>query len=233
MDVANFGAVPMSQTVLVIAAHPDDEVLGCGGTIARHVAQGDAVHLIVMADGEGARNTEGKNRLNERQRAQCLASEILGVISSRSLAFPDNRMDGLPMLDVVQPLEALIREIQPATIYTHYHGDLNVDHRVTYQAVLTACRPQPGFSVREILSFEIMSSTEWAGLGSPEFAPNVFVDISDYWSKKRAALEAYSDEMRPVPHSRSVDHLDALARHRGACVGVERAESFLLTRCLR
>lgn len=225
--------IPINKTILVVAAHPDDEVLGCAGTIARHTAEGDAVHLIVMADGVGSRTNGQHDERGVRVAAQRYASEALGFVSSHSLDFPDNRMDSLPILDIVQPLENLLRELQPSTIYTHFDGDLNVDHRLTYQAVLTACRPQPGCSVREILSFEIMSSTEWAGISSPAFVPNVFVDISGYWLVKKQALEAYGFEMRSAPHSRSIDHLDVLSRHRGACIGVERAESFVLTRCLR
>jgi len=223
----------MAKTILVVAAHPDDEVLGCGGTIARHVAEGDAVHVIFMADGVGSRNGELGHELEKRKLAKKSALQIMGVSSSHSLKFPDNRMDSIPLLDIVQSLESLIVEIQPSIIYTHHHGDLNVDHRITHQAVLTACRPQPGNTLREMLTFEVMSSTEWAGAAQPAFVPNVFVDISEHWLKKLKALEAYDLEMRPAPHSRSIEHLDALARHRGMCVGMERAEGFELIRKLR
>lgn len=223
----------MAKTVLVVAAHPDDEVLGCGGTIARHAAQGDAVYVIHMTDGVASRNGVSAQELNDRNHAKALALQILGVKSSHSLDFPDNRMDSVALLDIVQPLEKLISEIRPCTIYTHHRGDLNVDHRLTYQAVMTVCRPQLGSTVREILTFEVMSSTEWAGPGQGTFEPNTFVDISGHWPKKSQALEAYLLEMRPSPHSRSIEHLDVLARHRGACVGMERAEGFELIRRLR
>lgn len=223
----------MAKTVLVVAAHPDDEVLGGGGAIARHVAEGDAVHVIFMADGVGSRNGELAQDLNKRNQAKNRALEILGVSSHHSLNLPDNRMDSLSLLNIVQPLEELIQSIQPCTIYTHHRGDLNVDHRLTHEAVLTACRPLPRSSIREILAFEVMSSTEWAGPGQPVFSPNVFIDVSGYWIKKLAALQEYDEEMRPDPHSRSIQHLDALSRHRGACVGVERAEAFELIRCVK
>lgn len=223
----------MAKTILVVAAHPDDEVLGCGGTIARHVAEGDAVHVIFMADGVGSRKGKLKREMNERNLAKTQALKILGVSSSHSLDFPDNYMDSMPLLDIVQPLERLICEIQPRTIYTHHHGDLNVDHRITHRAVMTACRPLPGSSIREILTFEVMSSTEWSDAGQQAFDPNVFVDISEHWPKKLQAIEAYALEMRPAPHSRSIGHLETLARHRGACVGMERAEGFRLIRGLR
>ena len=141
-------------------------------------------------------------------------------------------MDSVPMLGVVQALEPIVRKIQPERVYTHHHGDLNVDHRVTHQAVLTACRPLPGSSVREILAFEVISSTEWATPGLAPFIPHALVDISAYLPKKLEALAAYELEMRPAPHSRSVEHIEALARHRGNSVGVEAAEGFEVVRMI-
>jgi len=220
----------MSRSILVVAAHPDDEVLGCGGAIARHVAEGDAVHVIFMADGVGSRGNEQSAELEARNQARDAALKILGVTEWHALDFPDNRMGSVPLLDVVQALEPIVRKIQPQRVYTHHHGDLNVDHRVTHQAVLTACRPLPGSSVREILAFEVMSSTEWATPGLAPFTPNAFVDVSEYLPKKLEALAAYELEMRPAPHSRSVDHVAALARHRGNSVGVEAAEGFEVVR---
>jgi LmbE family N-acetylglucosaminyl deacetylase len=218
---------------LVVAAHPDDEVIGCGGTIARHVAEGDCVHVVLMADGVGSRGTDSSNGLRQRNQACGEALNILGVTGWHALAFPDNCMDSLPLLDVVQSLELIIKRLQPMTIYTHHHGDLNVDHRVTHQAVMTACRPVPGSSVREVLTFEVMSSSEWATPGVAPFEPNVFVDISDYLPKKLEALAAYDMEMRSAPHSRSVAHIEALARHRGNCVGLKSAEAFVVLRLLK
>lgn len=220
----------MSKSVLVVAAHADDEVLGCGGTIARHVAEGDEVHVVFMADGVSSRGVDVSKQHQRRNLSRDEALQTLGVLECNALDFPDNRMDSVPLLDVVKALESIIDQVQPTRVYTHHHGDLNVDHRVTHQAVLTACRPMPGSSVREILAFEVMSSTEWATPGVAPFVPNAFVDISDYLPKKLAALAAYDIEMRPVPHSRSVAHVEALARHRGNCVGLEAAEAFEIVR---
>lgn len=216
----------MSKTVLVVAAHADDEVLGCGGTIARHVAEGDRIHIVFMADGVGSRKMYRSDDLLCRNKARDEALKILGVTEWYALDFPDNRMDSVPLLDVVQALESIIEQVQPRRIYTHHHGDLNVDHRVTHQAVMTACRPVPGSSVREILTFEVMSSTEWVTPGVSPFVPNAFVNITYYLTKKLDALAAYDMEMRPAPHSRSIAHIETLARHRGNCVGVEAAEAF-------
>lgn len=222
----------MADTIMIIAAHPDDEVLGCGGTIARHVEQGDAVHVAWMTDGVGARGESAGRARAEREAARDKAIGILGVASSHAFDFPDNRMDHVSLLDIVKPLEGLMADIRPSTLYTHHHGDLNIDHRITYQAALTACRPYPGQLVREILAFEVMSSTEWFVEGKA-FDPDVFVDISDHWPKKEAAMHAYRPEMRPSPHSRSVEHLDVLSRHRGMGMGMVRAEAFVLIRSLR
>jgi len=135
--------------------------------------------------------------------------------------------------DVVQAIEAIAEEYQPTRIYTHHHGDLNVGHRVTHQAVMTACRPLPGNSVREILAFEVLSSTEWATSPTRAFVPNAFVDINNYLLKKLEALACYEVEMRPQPHFRSIAHVEALARHRGNCVGFAAAEGFSVIRVIQ
>lgn len=223
----------MSEKILVVAAHADDEVLGCGGTIARHVAKGDRVHVVFMADGVGSRGDNESNELIFRNCARDKAMKILGVEKWFSLNLPDNRMDSVPLLNVVKALEPIIEQVQPARVYTHHHGDLNVDHRIAHQAVITACRPLPGSSVREILAFEVMSSTEWATPGVAPFVPNVFVDISDYLPKKLEALAAYELEMRPAPHARSVANVESLARQRGNCVGLEAAEAFNVVRLIQ
>ena len=232
MEQQRIGICSMNKKILVVAAHADDEVLGCGGTIARHVEEGDHVNVVFMADGVASRGADVSNALKRRNQARDHALKILGVKAWRALDFPDNRMDSVPLLDVVKALEIIIDNWQPTRVYTHFCSDLNVDHRVTHQAVMTACRPAPGISVREILTFEVMSSTEWATPGIAPFEPNVFVDISDYLPKKLEALAAYEMEMRLSPHSRSIEHIEALARHRGSSVGLKAAESFVLIRSL-
>jgi len=223
----------MTKTVLVIAAHVDDEALGCGGTIARHVADGDAVHAVFMADGVSSRPDSAKEDLERRMVAAQCAHEILGLQRVEYLGLPDNRMDSLPLLDVVQALETFIQVVAPQVIYTHHYGDLNIDHRITHQAVMTACRPLPGNPVREIYGFEVLSSTEWATPQQEPFVPNVFVDISNFLEIKRKVLHAYQLEMRPAPHSRSIEHAEYLARHRGHSVGVVAAEAFVAIRLIR
>ena len=221
------------KTILVVAAHADDEALGCGGTIARHVAGGDTVHVVFLADGVSSRQGADSQELERRIAATEQARQVLGIETTTFLGLPDNRLDSLPLIEVIQPLEKVIRQISPQIIYTHHYGDLNVDHRITHQAVMTACRATPDSSVREIYAFEVMSSTEWSSVGLAPFIPNLFVDISAYLAIKLQALEAYALEMRPAPHSRSTEHLNILARHRGHSVGVAAAEAFMVMRTIR
>ena len=221
------------NVVLVVVAHADDEVLGCGGAIARHVTEGDRVHVVYLADGVGARGGNFDLEVAKRNDARSRALNELGVAGWSAFEFPDNKMDSVPLLDVIQAVEQVVRDLQPCIIYTHHYGDLNVDHRVTHQAVMTACRPQPGASVREIYAFEVMSNTEWASPGLAPFVPNAYIDITKFWIKKRAALEAYDLEMRQAPHSRSIEHIEVLARHRGSCMGVAAAEAFMVMRSIR
>jgi LmbE family N-acetylglucosaminyl deacetylase len=221
------------KTVLIVAAHTDDEALGCGGTIARHVAEGDIVYAVFMADGVSSRAQADQEDLANRNAAAEHAREILGIRENVYLGLPDNRLDSLPLIEVIQRLEPIISKLQPNIIYTHHHGDLNVDHRITHQAVLTACRPMPGTHVQAIYAFEVMSSTEWATPIAEPFVPNHYVDISDQLNTKIAALQAYQLEMREAPHSRSLEHVTHLAHHRGHTVGVAAAEAFLTVRTVR
>jgi N-acetylglucosamine malate deacetylase 1 len=222
----------MNVDVLAILAHSDDEALGCSGTIAKHIEQGDSVHLLFMTDGVASR-IRSKNNAKERLIAAQDAVQILGVSSFTTLNFPDNKMDSIPLLDVVKEIEDKITQLQPEVIYTHHLGDLNIDHQITHKAVITACRPQPGFCVKEIYAFEVLSSTEWQTPGVESFNPNIFVDITDYIDLKKQVLEVYSKEMHQQPHSRSVDNALRLNALRGNSVGVDYAEAFISIRILR
>lgn len=221
--------------MLVVAAHPDDEALGCGGTIAKHAVHGDEVVVAFLADGVTSRepSTDHSAGLSRRQGAARSAASILGVSDVRFGELPDNQLDTVPMLTVVQVVEALVHEVCPTTIYTHFGHDLNVDHRVVHEAVMTAVRPQPGASVTTVLTFETPSSTEWrAPQQMQAFTPNWFVDISDTLNVKLQALDAYAEEMRPWPHARSRKAVEDLACWRGATIGREAAEAFMLARHL-
>lgn len=230
--------MPEPSVALVIAAHPDDEVLGCGGTIACHADAGDHVQVLIVAEGATSRQqqrdrSEATEELSLLAAAAQQAGAILGAQGVELLGLPDNRLDSLDRLDLIKHIEERIARHQPQVVYVHHAGDVNVDHRRLHEAVVTACRPTPGQPVRRLLSFEVASSSEWQPPGSaPAFQPNWFVDISDQWPRKREALTAYLSEMRPWPHSRSLEALEHLARWRGAQIGVEAAEAFCLLRQL-
>lgn len=212
------------------AAHGDDEILGCGGTMACHASEGDEVHLVLTADGVTARGDD--KELQKRNEAVEKSCAIVGAQAPILLGFPDNRMDSVPLLDIVQALENVVADIKPDIIYTHHVGDLNIDHTLTHRAVLTACRPQPGALVPQaIYGFEILSSTEWADQGQEEiFRPVHYVEITDCIDKKLEALKCYDVEMREAPHARSYESVEAKAKVRGSEVGVAFAEVFSVIR---
>lgn len=223
-------------TVLVVAAHPDDELLGCAGTLARRARAGDRVEIVILAEGATSRSS-GAGRdahaaeLDRLRDAARKAAETIGAGTPEFFGLPDNRMDGEVLLEVVQRLEATIGRVRPAIVYTHHRGDVNVDHDVVHRAVITACRPLPGHTVSRILAFETPSSTEWMSPASAApFAPNWFVDISETLETKLAALKCYDAEMRPFPHPRSYEAVEHLARWRGATAGFAAAEAFMLVR---
>lgn len=222
---------------MVIAAHPDDEVLGCGATMARHAARGDVVHTIILADGitsrEGLSGAARHRKLAALHQAAKQANDCLGVKKVELLGFPDNRMDSVDRLDIIQAIEKKIAKFRPRVVYTHHPGDLNIDHQITHDAVAVASRPLPGQTIEKVLCFEVPSSTEWRFTGSgPAFLPNWLVDVSAHLGTKIAALRQYKAEMRPWPHPRSYKAVAHLARWRGASVGVDAAEAFVLARML-
>jgi LmbE family N-acetylglucosaminyl deacetylase len=229
-----------NNDVLIIAAHPDDEVLGCGGSMVKHIENGDEVHVIILAEGMTSRdinrNREGRSSdLTTLAETAKTANDIIGVTSLYLHDFPDNRMDSLDLLDVVKVIEGFIETYQPSIVYTHHRGDVNIDHTVIHDAVIAATRPQPDHCVKTVLFFETASSTEWRPAQSlSAFSPNWFVDISGRaLAKKLEALDAYTTEMRAFPHARSVKALDYLAKWRGSTIDCDAAEGFMLGRQIK
>jgi LmbE family N-acetylglucosaminyl deacetylase len=217
------------DNVLVLAAHPDDEALGCGGTLSRHIETGDDVHILFLADGETSRGDTAN--VKERQDAARAAAILIGAEPPVFLGYPDNRMDIIPFLDIVQRVEVLSRDIKPTLVYTHHAGDLNIDHRIAHQVALTAFRPEPHGLVNAIYGFEVLSSTGWnSPNANSDFCPTRYVDISAKLEKKNSMLECYRNEMRKFPHARSGEAVVALAKYRGAMVGLEAAEAFTVIR---
>ena len=219
------------MNVLIVAAHPDDELLGCGGTAARLVREGNSVYMAILGEGITSRhnNREGANpaALNNLHLCSRRVADLLGVKELSLHGLPDNRFDSLPLLDVIKVVEALIERWKPTAIYTHHGGDLNVDHQVVSRAVLTAARPMEGRPLRELYMFEIPSSTEWAFQQlAPVFKPNVFVNIESTLPLKLEGMQQYESEVRRFPHPRSPEVLTAIAQRWGSMVGCEAAEAF-------
>ena len=221
----------MGKIILVIAAHSDDEALGCAGTILKHTSAGDIVHLLFMTNGVGAREASVDD-VEKRISASENAINILNVSSVTNFNFPDNQMDTVALLDVVKAVEGKVNELSPEMVYTHWGDDLNVDHKITHDAVVIACRPYPNQPVRSLYSFEVLSSTDWASGTDKMFHPNLYVDISDFIDQKVAILECYQDEMRSPPHTRSIENTVNLAKLRGNTVGLKYAEAFRVIRVI-
>lgn len=223
----------MNRVILVCAAHPDDEVLGCGATMARHARDGDDVHVLILGGGIASRGisseatAEGQAAL--AQAAQAAAKE-LGVKSARLLDFPDNRFDSVDRLELARAVEIVLTDLKPSIVYTHDAGDLNVDHVRVHEAVSVACRPMPGSSVRELYFFEVASSSHWRP--NAPFTPNHYVDAEDTLAVKLDALRCYASEMRQWPHARSIEALEHLAHVRGSLVGLRAAEAFVTGRTI-
>ena len=221
----------MNEIILVVVAHSDDEAISMGGTIKKHVEIGDSVYVVSMTDGVGSREETINSDVVQRKLASKKSSECLGFVWGESYNFSDNAMDSYPLLDIVKCVEKAKTEHSPSIVYTHSGADLNVDHRVVANAVLTAFRPQPNERCREIRLFEVASSTDFGNEAlTGSFSPNLFIDISKTWNAKAAALKAYECEMRDYPHSRSIEGISNLAKLRGNQVGLMKAEAFQVIR---
>jgi len=226
------------KIILVVVSHPDDEVLACGGTMAKHIQNDDDVHVLILGEGMTSRAETRQVGLKEYDlktlnKTTEDAMATLGVNRVYTEQLPDNRFDEVALLDITKIVERVLADVHPQIIYTHHSRDLNIDHGQTFRAVMTACRPQPGRSVQEIYSGEIPSSTEWAESNPHRaFVPNMFVDISDTLELKLKAMACYKTELREWPHTRSLKAIEHLARWRGATVGFEAAEAFVTIRRL-
>ena len=217
--------------VLVLAAHPDDEVLGMGGTIAVHTERGDEVHVVVVTDGSSTQYPgDAETRARKEEEAARAAAE-LGVTNYVHLDLPDMRLDTLAHVDVNRVVEEHIRDFAPAVVYTP-QPDVNRDHRVLFDSVAVATRPTPGQPVRRLLTYAPTSSTEWTPAAVNWFQPNWFVDVTTTLERKVAAFAHYQTERRDYPHPRSERAIRATASHHGASCGCEYAEPFMLVRGL-
>ena len=222
----------MKNNVLVIAAHSDDEVLGCGGTIAKLVREGHRIVVLFMTDGVSSRGDHNRKKIAKIRKIESERSaEILGISEIIRCDFPDNSMDAVPLLQVVQTIEKAISDFKPSTVFTHYLHDLNVDHSIVARATITATRPLAETLVKRVFGYEVNSSTEWA-FGASQFSPNFFVNVSSSLEKKIDAMKAYKSELRTRPHPRSIGGITALASQRGSTSGFEYAEAFEVYRII-
>ena len=212
--------------VLIIAPHPDDEVLGCGGTIAKHSENGDEIHLIIATRGY---TPDWSEEFLENRKIEIKESnKILGIKKTYFLNHPTVKLDTIPQKELNDSIVKIVDKIKPDIAYIPFKGDLNKDHRLLFEASLVALRPL-NHKVKKVLSYEILSETEW-GQEIEIFKPNVYVDITKTFNKKIEAMNAYKSELRKYPHPRSVEALEALAIKRGSEIGVKYAESFYLIR---
>lgn len=222
------------KNILVVAAHPDDELLGVGGTIRKLANQGAICHAVIVGEGITSRAEKRDDAdfdaLIELQKDAKAAAEIVGYKTIDFCEFPDNRLDSLDLLDVIKSVGKYIEKYRPDTIFTHHHGDLNIDHRIVCEAVLTACRPVGDYHVERIYSYETASSTEWNYTYGEPFTPSVFFDVTDTVETKIEGMKCYRSESTFYPHPRSSEALKALAMYRGSNVGFKMAEGFMVLR---
>jgi len=226
----------MSKKILIIAAHPDDEVLGCFGTVAKMVKEGDEAYTLILGEGKTSRDEQRsienkKAELNILNQEIEKANSVINIKKTFIENFPDNRFDSVDLLDIVKAILKVKEEVKPDIIFTHYENDLNIDHQITYQAVVTATRPMEDESVKEIYSFEVLSSTEWNYPLS--FSPDLFFDISETIKLKKEAMKQYDSELCQFPHPRSIEGIELNAKYHGMRVGKTHVEAFKTVRVIK
>ncbi len=220
----------MNKKILIIASHPDDEVLGCFGTVAKLIKEGYEAYTLILGEGKTSRG-EGAEEIKKLHQEIEKANELIGIEDVFIESLPDNSFDSIPLLNIIKIVEKVKNLIKPDIIFTHYKKDLNIDHRLTYQAVITATRPMFNESVKEIYSFEILSSTEWNYPLS--FNPDIYFDISGTLDLKIKAMSFYKSELRNFPHPRSLEGIELNAKYLGMRVGKKAIEAFKCVRILK
>ena len=212
--------------ILIIAPHPDDEVLGCGGTVAKHSKRGDEVYLCIVTKAYTPDWSEEflKNRPKEIEKS----NKILGIKKTYFLDYLTVKLDTIPQKELNEAISKVVNEVNPDILYIPHKGDLNKDHRLVFESSLVATRPA-NHKIKRISSYETLSETEWGQPIEP-FIPNVYVNISETFEIKIEAMKAYESELKQYPHPRSLEIVEALAKKRGSEVGVKFAEAFMLVR---
>ena len=223
--------------LLVVAAHPDDEILACGGTLARALSEGAEVCVLFLGEGVSARFPFGsydsenfREESNHRTESAKNALRVLGISNSIFGERYCCQFDTLPQITLTKEIEAIMDQFRPTILFTHNPSEVNIDHRLTYEAVEAACRPTRSFIPSQIYTFELVCSGNWTF--ETTFKPNVFVDVTSFWEKKIAAWHCYAGEARPFPFPRSDVGLETLAHYRGMQVAIDKAEAFRLMRAV-
>ena len=223
----------MNKKILIIAAHPDDEVLGCFGTIAKMIKEDYEAYTLILSGGKTSRGKVEQKELDELKNEMLKANKLIGIKEVFQADFPDNAFDSVPLLTIVKKIEEIKDKIQPSIIFTHHIGDMNIDHQITHKAVLTATRPMQDECVKKIYSMEVPSSTEWNSFSKETaFIPNVFFDVTETIDKKVEAMGLYQSELRKYPHPRSLEFIKELAKTNGIKVGLNYSENFMLIRSI-
>jgi len=215
--------------VLIIAPHMDDEALGCGGTIAKHVEGGDEVHVCFIAHRVYGHKFD-KKKNEEEIRCALNAKKILGYKEAKFLGLSDERLDAA-IQDIIIPLEKYVENVHPEIVYINHGGDINQDHRAVFRAGMVVLRTFAGQTVKQVLSYEVPSTTEQSqSIAGQIFTPNYYVNITKYLNKKINAIKAYKTESRQYPHPRSATAIRTLAMKRGTEIGFKAAEAFMIIR---
>lgn len=230
-----------NKNIMIVVAHPDDELLGIGGTIQKLKFEHNCkIHVLILGEGitsrDNERNIKKRNEdLKTHQENILSAKKILGYDKLSTYNFPDNRFDTISILDIIKVIEKEKLKSNPDIIFTHHGGDLNIDHQITFQSVITSCRPQSTENVKLILCFETPSGTEWQSSNHPlSFNPNFFIELDENQIKKKTeAMECYKFEKRKFPHPRSPKALKILASYRGISIGRKYAEAFFIVRSIK
>lgn len=217
--------------VVVIAPHADDEIIGCGATIAKHVAEGDEVAVIVATNAAvGAPELYTQERIDLVRSEALEAHRFLGVRETLFMEFPAPALNAYPEYKISLGLSELFAELKPDFLYLPFAGDMHQDHKAIYRAALVSARPRGEHIIENIYCYETLSETEWSPMYEKYFVPNHFVDVSEFFQKKLEAMAIFKTQLREFPESRSLEALEALAKYRGATIGVQRAEAFAVER---
>lgn len=217
--------------IIVVAPHADDEIIGCGATIAKHIQQGDEVVIIIATNASiGAPELFSERNIQQVREEALEAHKLLGVKETVFLEFPAPALNAYPEYKISLELSKVFQRFNPTHLYLPHPGDIHQDHKAIYRASLVAARPQGTDKISKIYCYETLSETEWTPMQERPFVPNHFIDVTSIFHKKEEAMKCFKSQIKTFPHSRSLETFEALAKYRGATVGVERAEAFVVER---